>query len=132
MWRSVTLKLVGLDNLYPSVTLVFQAVWFKYAVTSLVLLNLFITGFRGFPPFPCDTQHPRIPSPFTQSHRPTSQPASYTSTPLHTLHQVIGLKAGLSGTGTQDENRLYKVVFKQAMVGCFGISDAFPSENEAG
>ena len=109
---------MGLDNLYPSVTLIFQAVWFKYAVTSLVLLNLFITGFRGFPPFPC--------------HRPISQPASYTSTPLHTLHQVIGLKAGLSGTGTQDENRLHKVVFKQAMVGCFRISNAFPSENEAG
>ena len=39
------------------------------------------------------------------------------STPLHTVHQVIGLNAGLSGTGTQDVNHLHMVVFKQAMVG---------------
>lgn len=131
MCRSVTLALVGLDNLYPSVTLIFQAVGFKHAVNrakcNQLLLSLFITGFRGTPPFPCDSQHPRIPSPFTQSHRPINQPASYTSTPLHTLHQVIGLKAGLSGTGTQDVNHLHMVVFKKATV--VGISDAFPSEN---
>ena len=35
MCRSVTLTLVGLDNLYPSVTLIFQAVGFKHPVNSL-------------------------------------------------------------------------------------------------
>ena len=35
MCRSVTLTPLGLDNLYPSVTLIFQAVGFKHAVNSL-------------------------------------------------------------------------------------------------
>ena len=35
MCRSVTLTLVGLDNLSPSVTLIFQAVGFKHALNSL-------------------------------------------------------------------------------------------------
>ena len=33
--RSVTLKLMGLDNLYPSVALFFQAIGFKHIVNSL-------------------------------------------------------------------------------------------------